>query len=291
MASDLRNTENGTITNMKLGIVLSTQAAKFSALAYKGQLAENATKISKLGFDGIELAIRDPQLVNQSEIKSLLIELDLTVPAIGTGQAFGEERLSFVNPDENIRRKAIERIKAQMQLAEFLGAMVIIGLIRGFRDKGVSAHHTENWLVEALRECAQHNERVKLIIEPINRYECDLVCTVQEGMELMERVKYSNVGLLLDTFHMNIEEPSIYNSIRLAKDRLYHFHIADSNRWYPGAGHLDFPQIIDTLNQIDYQGFISAEILPQPDPDVAAKRTVEYMRNLIPVVSSVPLCW
>lgn len=266
---------------MKLGIVLSTQAAKFSALAYKGQLAENAAKISRLGFDGIELAIRDPQLVNQSEIKSLLIELDLTVPAIGTGQAFGEEGLSFVNVDPSIRRLAIERIKSQMHLAEALGAMVIIGLIRGFRDKNVSALQTDNWLVEALCECAQENENVKLIIEPINRYECDLICTVQEGMELMDRVEYQNVGLLLDSFHMNIEEPSIYDSIKLAKERLYHFHIADSNRWYPGAGHLNFHKIIETLNQVNYKGYVSAEILPQPDPDIAAEKTVAYMRNLI----------
>ena len=276
---------------MKLGIVLSTQAAKFSALAYKGQLAENAAKISRLGFDGIELAIRDPQLVNQSEIKSLLNELDLTVPAIGTGQAFGEEGLSFVNPDLAIRRQAIERIKSQMELAEALGAMVVIGLIRGFRDKDVSSELTESWLVEALRECAKENENVKLIIEPINRYESDLICTVQESMELLEKVEYQNVGLLLDSFHMNIEEPSIYNSIRLAKERLYHFHIADSNRWYPGAGHLDFPKIMDTLRQINYNGFVSAEILPQPDPDVAAKRTVDYMRNLISSIDSVSLCW
>lgn len=266
---------------MKLGIVLSTQAAQFSALAYKGQLAENAVKISRLGFDGIELAIRDPQLVNLSEIKSLLKELDLTVPAIGTGQAFGEEGLSFVNEDETIRRKAIDRIKSHMHFAESLGSMVIIGLIRGFKENEVSAQQTEKWLVEALRECAQENENVKLIIEPINRYECDLICTVMEGMELMEKVEYQNVGLLLDSFHMNIEEPSIYESIKIAKERLYHFHIADSNRWYPGAGHLDFSKIIETLNSIDYTGFVSAEILPYPDPDTAAKHTVKYMRNLV----------
>jgi len=281
MASDLLNSKNGIITNMKLGIVLSTQAAKFSALAYKGQLAENAAKISRLGFDGIELAIRDPQLVNLSEIKSLLKELDLTVPAIGTGQAFGEEGLSFVNADESIRRGAIERIKSHMHLAESLKSMVIIGLVRGFKEKDISEQQTENWLVEALRECAQENENVKLIIEPINRYESDLICTVREGMELMEKVEYQNVGLLLDSFHMNIEEPSIYESINIAKDRLYHFHIADSNRWYPGAGHIDFPKIIDTLNEIDYQGFVSAEILPYPDPDVAAQKTVEFMRKLV----------
>ena len=159
--------------------------------------------------------------------------------------------------------------------------MVIIGLIRGFKDDVITSKLTEMWLVEALQECAKVDESVKLIIEPINRYECDLVCTVKEGMDLLEKVECQNVGLLLDTFHMNIEEPSIYESIKLAKDRLYHFHIADSNRWYPGAGHLDFPQIIETLNQIDYKGFVSAEILPHPDPDVAAKRTIAYMRNLV----------
>ncbi|MEE9573808.1 MAG: 5-keto-L-gluconate epimerase [Candidatus Neomarinimicrobiota bacterium] len=266
---------------MKLGIVLSTQATKFSALAYKGQLAENATKISHLGFDGIELAIRNPQMADRSEIQSLLNELDLTVPAIGTGQAFGEDGLSFVNADHTIRRKAIERIKSHMSLAKELGAMVIIGLIRGFRDKDVPEEKTDVWLVEALRECANFNNNVKLIIEPINRYESDLVCTVQEGMDLLEKVKYQNVGLLLDSFHMNIEEPSIYESIKIAKDRLYHFHIADSNRWFPGAGHIDFPQIIDTLNEINYEGYVSAEILPYPDPDVAAQNTIDYMRKLI----------
>ncbi len=266
---------------MKLGIVLSTQTAKFSALAYKGQVAENAAKISRLGFDGIELAIRDPRMVNEAELKYLLDELDLTVPAIGTGQAFGEDGLSFVNSEQAIRRQAIDRIKTHMQLAERLGAMVIIGLIRGFKSKAVSERQSDIWLVEALRECAQENEQVKLIIEPINRYECDLVCTVAEGLELMEKVEYPNVGLLLDTFHMNIEEPSIYNSIRLARERLYHFHIADSNRWYPGAGHLDFPKIIETLNEISYKRFVSAEILPLPDPDVAAQQTIAYMRNLI----------
>ncbi len=266
---------------MKLGIVLSTQAAKFSALAYKGQLAENAAKISRLGFDGIELAIRDPQLVDQSEIKSILNELNLTVPAIGTGQAFGEEGLSFVHPKWKTRALAIDRIKAHVHFAKELDSMVIIGLIRGFKDKDISLKQTEMWLVEALRECAKEDESVKLIIEPINRYECDLVCTVKEGMDLLEKVEYQNVGLLLDSFHMNIEEPSIYDSIRLAKERLYHFHIADSNRWYPGAGHIDFPKIIKTLNQIDYRGFISAEILPNPDPDTAAKKTVAYMRNII----------
>ena len=99
-------------------------------------------------------------------------------------------------------------------------------------------------------------------------------------MNFIEKVGMDNIGLLLDTFHMNIEEPSIIESILLAKERCFHFHVADSNRWYPGAGHINFREIIDTLTEIGYKGFITAEILPLPDPETAALKTVEYMRKL-----------
>ena len=264
---------------MKLSIVLSTQPASFNALAYKGQLAENIAKIKKLGYDGIELAVRDPQLLDVSELKILLSKHNLPVPAIGTGQAYGEEGLSFTHPDYNIRRKAIERIKSQVKLAGDLNALVIIGLVRGKKGANVGLAQAEDWLIEALQECASENETVKLAIEPINRYETDLINTVMSGLYIVEKVGMNNVGLLLDTFHINIEEPSITDSIVSAKERLFHFHVADSNRWYPGAGHINFKEIVDTLYKIGYSGFVSAEIMPIPDSDTAAEKTIEYMRK------------
>ena len=266
---------------MKLSIVLSTQPASFSALAYKGQLAENIAKIKSLGYDGVELAVRDPGLLDMSALKSLLTKHSLPVPAIGTGQAFGEEGLSFTHTNANIRRQTIERVKSHVRLANSLGAIVIIGLVRGKKGSAISDDQAEHWLIEALRECSSENETVKLAIEPLNRYETDLINSVMSGLSFLEKIKMENVGLLLDTFHMNIEEPSIVNSIVLTSDRLFHFHIADSNRWYPGAGHIDFRQIIDVLDQIGYQGFVSAEIMPLPDPDTAAGKTIDYMREFV----------
>ena len=118
-----------------------------------------------------------------------------------------------------------------------------------------------------------------MAIEPINRYETGLINTVASGLRLVDTIGLDNVGLLLDTFHMNIEEPSMIESMVAAGERLFHFHVADSNRWYPGAGHIDFNAIFSTLNSVGYQGFVSAEILPLPDPDTAAMKTVEYMRR------------
>jgi sugar phosphate isomerase/epimerase len=265
---------------MKLSIVLSTQPASFSALAYKGQLAENITKIKKLGYNGIELAVRDPDLLDINELETLLNDSDLSVPAIGTGQAFGEEGLSFTNPNKNIRKKAIDRIKAHIRLANLLDALVIIGLIRGKKNNEVDGNQVESWLIDAIKQCAKENELVKLAIEPINRYETNLINTVESGINLIQKINLNNVGLLLDTFHMNIEEPSILESIKSCEKHLFHFHIADSNRWYPGAGHIDFKEILNLLDQINYSGFVSAEIMPLPNPDTAAEETISYIKGL-----------
>ena len=101
-----------------------------------------------------------------------------------------------------------------------------------------------------------------------------------DGLDLIEWVGEENFGLLLDTFHMNIEEPSIEESIRNCGDRIFHFHVADSNRWYPGAGHLDFPSILITLFGTGYQGWVSGEFLSQPDVSTAAQRGYSFLRNI-----------
>lgn len=265
---------------MKFSIVLSTQPSSFSALAYKGNLAENIAKIKALGYDGVELAVRDPGQLDFDFLTSVLRKNNLPVPALGTGQAYVEEKLSFTDPRKEIRDQAITRIKSQIMLAAKLNTMVIIGLVRGKKESETGSESAERWLVDALRDCASTDSNVRLAIEPINRYETNLINTVQSGLQLLEKVGRNNVGLLLDTFHMNIEEPSITESIRSAKDHLFHFHVADSNRWYPGAGHVDFRSALDTLKEIGYSGFVSAEILPMPDSDLAAKHAIEYLRTL-----------
>jgi sugar phosphate isomerase/epimerase len=101
---------------------------------------------------------------------------------------------------------------------------------------------------------------------------------VEQGLELIEAVGADNFGLLLDTFHMNIEEPKIEDSIRAAGDRIFHFHVADSNRWYPGAGHIDFGAAMATLRDIGYTGYLSVEAMPMPDADTCAERAIANLR-------------
>ncbi len=269
---------------MKLSIVLSTHMAQFQAVAFKGDFEANVARIASYGYDGVELAIRDPKLVDADKLEAVIAAHGLGVPAIGTGQAWGEEGLSFTSSDPAVRRAAIERVKSHVPLAQRFGATIILGLIRGITPKGQTHAQSMAYLVEALQECSAvaATEGVRFALEPLNRYETDLIHTVAEGMDLIRQVGAENFGLLLDTFHMNIEEPSIEESIRACGDRVFHFHVADSNRRHPGAGHLDFRSILSALRETGYPGYVSGEFMPVPDADTGAKRAIEHLRSVQP---------
>jgi sugar phosphate isomerase/epimerase len=277
---------------MKLSIVLSTHTAQFQAVAFKGDFESNVAKIAGMGYDGVELAIRDPGLVDAGDLLRVVSDHGLEVPAIGTGQAWGEEGLSFTDPDPAVRAAAIDRVQSHVPLAARLGAargersgtVIIIGLLRGIVKPGVTDGQAMEWLVEALQECCATASAapgaVRIALEPINRYETTLINNVDQGLQLVEQVGADNMGLLLDTFHMNIEDAVIEDSIRACGDRIFHFHVADSNRWYPGAGHLDFGSILDALYATGYQGFVSGEFMPLPDADTGAERSIGYLRQI-----------
>jgi sugar phosphate isomerase/epimerase len=268
---------------VKLSLVISAQPTRYGDVAFVGDLEQNMGRLARMGYDGVELGIRDPQAIDPAALSAMLAQHGLSCPVISTGQAWIEEELSFTSPDPKVRQAAVERISQHIALAAKMNTMVMLGLIRGKWVEGVSHEQAMAWLIEALRECAAVSGRagVRLVIEPINRFEADFIHSARDGLALLERVGFDHVGLILDTFHMNIEEPSIEESIRLVGPRLFHFHLSDSNRWHPGAGHIDFAGVVRTLAGMGYDGFLSGEFMAKPDPQTAALRTVEHMRPLL----------
>ena len=110
---------------------------------------------------------------------------------------------------------------------------------------------------------------IKLGIEPLNRYESDFINTVDEGIRLCNLINQPNVGLLLDSYHMNIEEKDMCKSIEKARDKLFHFQVAENDRCVPGTGSLNWSEIFNTLKKINYKGHVSLEMFIQANVDTS----------------------
>jgi len=213
--------------------------------------------VASAGFDGVELAITNPTLLAVSEVAEALEHRSLRLLSITTGQAAALEGLSLSADDASVRRQAVQRVCDHMAFARRFGAVVIVGSLRG-GDGGLHR------LCDSLSECASFDPEVRLALEPLNRYESRLLNSIAAATEVIDAVGALNLGLLFDTFHANIEEASIPDAIDQAGGRLYHVHLADSNRWVPSFGHFDFSTVWRSLERIRYQHACVLEPLPKP---------------------------
>ena len=267
---------------MKTAIVVSVSRTAFEALASAADVGA-AFDLARLnGFDAVEIAVRDPALVSARDIAQLAADHGLAIAAIGTGQAWVEEGLSLSSPDAGLRDRAKERMRSQLRLGAELSAQVIVGLIRGTAEKSeiesALGRLSEN--LAALGEYARELAGPGLLFEPINRYETRLINSVAQAISFLEPMGDLPVRILADTFHMNIEDGDIARAVAACGPRLGHAHFADSNRWAPGQGHLDFAPIVAALRRMGYSGYLSAEIMPLPSTEEAFKLTGEFFRKM-----------
>ena len=274
----------GTSQRMELSLTISTPGPRSAPILFTGEFSEQIERAAAIGFKAVELHIRDPQTVDRRSILRALGKTGMAVSTIGTGRAYGEDKIFFTSPDRDVRKAAVKRIKDQIDFSSSLGAKVIIGLIRGpFPDEEAERARAGTDATECLKECADWaiKNGIQLAVEAINRYETNFLTTAEETDRWIREADSEAAGLHLDTFHMNIEEVSIEKAIRNHANRLMHVHLADSNRWAPGMGHLDFESILRTLQGTGYRGFLGLECLPVPSPQKAAEHSFRYLEDLL----------
>ncbi len=192
-----------------------------------------------------------------------------------------EDGLSLSHADRKIRREAYLRLKKHIELASPFKAGVIIGLIRGnFREPNGNKKAEERFR-ESLDRCLEVAEDlgVDLLIEPINRYETGFIRNIDDALDFCGKVNSARLKILIDTFHMNIEEGDMVESIKRSGSKIAHIHLADNNRRYPGQGHIDFRSIAHILEEINYQGFLSFEMEPWPTVQDAALSALNYIKG------------
>ena len=244
-------------------------------------LEQAMAKAENLGFDGIELFTPDAHGLDREELKAALRMHELKLAAVGTGAGKVIHGLTLTDPDPEIRKKAISFISDMISFGAVFGAPAIIGSMQGNVLAGNDRELTLSWLAEGLEILGEkaESEGVFLIYEPLNRYETNLFNTLKSGADFLETLKTQNVKLLADLFHMAIEEVDLAQSILENGKHIGHIHFADSNRRPIGMGHTKMKAIAEAIKSINFEGFISAEAFPYPDPDAASIQTMRAFKK------------
>lgn len=267
----------------KTSIAITPAPAKFAPLLFAGEWERGINAAMELGYDAIEISLRDPNEPVVTALVQVLERNHLPIANIGTGQSYYNDGLSLTSLDESIQAKLYERIIGFIDLMASYRGLVTIGGVRGNLTGAPETWSAQRQrMVQAVHRYADYAKPlgVRLAIEPINRYETNLIHTVGEALGFIQEVGADNLVVLADTFHMNIEEVLLADALRQAGKQLGFLHFADSNRLAAGHGHIDFRYLARVLSQIGYTGYMSAEILPVPDSRTAAQWAIETFRKI-----------
>lgn len=269
---------------MRIALTATPSQVLFAPIAVRGEVADAFALAAELGFDGVELHLRQPGDVDRAAVMKLAAEHGLAVPTLGTGMAASEDGLTFTDPSPDVRRQAVERAREHISLAADLGSAVTIGLLSGRLGNDSNQRDSRRAAaLSCLKEVclAAETAGVIILLEPLNRYECDYINTIQDGLGVLDEIGAPNLKLLADTFHMNIEEADIAASLRQAGSQLGHVHLVDSNRRAPGYGHLDIRGTLQELRRMNYQGYLSFEVLPLPSPRQAMEDGIRIVKSIL----------
>ncbi len=236
-------------------------------------LVEIARRLRALGFDGVEL-MGDLERYKPKEAALILQDQGLAVFSLTPADA------DLAHPDPSVRSQAIDYFLRLLDFAAGLDHPLVcchglVGRIRPVADRSLAEERAV--FVDAVRQIAERAQLMglRLVMEVLNRYEAHLLNTAAEAVQFVEDVAAlgpDNVGILMDAYHMNIEEGDPAQALRAAGGHLWLYHVADSNRQAVGRGHTDFAAQMAALSDIGYSGPIILECTPPgPDPFTSIK--------------------
>lgn len=269
------------MSNLKKSVSLSLfEGSKNAPILFRDNIEYNIPLIKDLGYDGVDLFVLDEKSEKTKKAVNLLRKNNLGVGVVmpaamaGLGLFLGDK-------DESIRDEIVKRMISFIEFTSSINGMVSLGLVRGSAKDGESEKEVLDRFAQSIERLLPTSERlgVKLVIEPINRYEINTLCSSIDAYDFIKS-RDLPLGLMLDTFHMNIEDESIFESFTKCRDLVDHVHFLDSNRLAPSMGHLDMKGIYRLLDALDYEGYLCLEALDKPDTLTCAKKGIEFFKSM-----------
>lgn len=270
---------------MKLCYQVATPDVAISpdVTAFQGKLDYSFGRLSALGYDGVELMTLNPLELNWDDVLKEADKNNLDVALVCTGEVFGQLKISFMDKKEEVRNEAIKRVKEIIDFASYLGANINIGRVRGQYCNDLSQDVSYGYAIDAFKNISEYSgeKNVKIALESVTLMQTNFVNTIEDAVNVVKDVDNEYFKIMMDIFHLNIEEKNMYEVIKKYSDYNIHVHLADNNRRYPGHCGLDFKKIIQTFKDVGYNGAFCTEIYQIPDQDTAASETIKYLRPIL----------
>ena len=241
-----------------------------------------AKLVAEAGFPALEIS----PWIQMTPTRAALVDLKRSLRRNGLAfsgfTAIYPPEMQLASPSALARRRNALYTKRLIELTNDLGGRSIVwgsGRARNI-PKGVPFKKGYRWLIELLKTSGllAGQRGVKIAIEPLNRFESNIIHNAKEALLLARSVGCENVGIVYDTYHVSLEEDSFTEPIIFAGKRVAAVHVSDCNRKIPGKGHIDFPPIFEALKKVGYDGYVTLEAILSHNPRqelVAARRYLE----------------
>ncbi len=243
-------------------------------------------KLKEMGFDGIEIHLNHPETLPVVKIKKKMQDTGMKC----TFTATLEEKHNLISSDQKKREQGIAFLNERVDIASELKSDVLGGVIYAAWGEFTGKIRTKqewDYCKESLLKAAEYAEKkgVVLALEPVNRYETYFLNIAEDTRKMVEEIAHPNIRIHLDTYHLNIEEESFYQSIKTAGKYLYHFHVCENNRGIPGTGHVQWQEIYKALKEINYNRWAVIESFVPAIEEIA--RMTAIWRKVAPSADAI----
>jgi 5-keto-L-gluconate epimerase len=259
---------------------------KFSFLFYEPipdlqELDRRMARIAELGYDGIELAASHPVPYPPEDVLALSRKHRLPVVSMLSGWSYSNEKLCLASPRAEVRQRAVERLSEYAGYTARLGAVLVVGLMQGLRSDEADEVAAQERIAAGLQAlaAAAATQDATVVLEPVNHLQVGFNHTAAEAAALVQKIGSPSLSYMLDTIHLNVEERSILDAMRLHAPRIRHFHLCETNGGPFGSGNLDFSSVLKTLKESGYAHFVSVKIYRKSTWEQAAAEAIEFIRS------------
>lgn len=236
--------------------------------------------LSFYGFYGIELNLPDLDSLPARELRNLLENWGLHITYVATGAYAVAHRFSLSSEDKRIRQKSLDGCKANIDYAAQFHCGIIIGYMKN--NPHTLCSDAARYLEESLAKLDEFARpyQVSILLEATNRYESQVANSLEETLQIVQRVQGKMLSILPDTFHMNIEESRPFQMLSQCQTFFHNLHLSDNNRYFPGLGCISFANYLKKLEEIHYQGTLGIEGIIKDNLEHDLETCVRYLSGL-----------